>query len=127
MIEVLVAIGLLASAVLLLGSGANLWQAGLRWPAQRFEQMHLLREDLALWPAEPSEICGSGDSVDSEDWLSQITMMHTQQWGSPELWVPDQGWMPISGQTCSAIPSAAVSVIKVANAQLETVVLVERP
>jgi hypothetical protein len=124
MIEVLVAIGLLASAVVLLGSGANLWQTGLRWPVQRFDQLHLLRQDLALWPAEPWEICGSSDS---EDWLSQITVAHTQQWGSPEIWVPAQGWMPISGQTCSVIPAATASVIKVVNAHLETVILVERP
>jgi len=118
-----VAIGLLAAAVLLLGSGSTLWQAGLRWPAQRFEQIHALRTELSHWPAYPLEICGTGDP---QDWWVQIAPSEDNEWVPAEIWVIDQGWVEISGSSCEEIPPEAVSVIKIRSPHLETVVLVIR-
>lgn len=126
--EVLVATGLLAAAVLLLGSGASLWQTGLQWPVERYEQIHLLQADLALWPAEPLEICGVDDP---EEWWTQISQHHKANWGSPEIWVTDQGWVAIPWDNCAGIPPDRVSVIRASvirasEYRLETVVLVSR-
>lgn len=121
--EVLVATGLLAAAVLLLGSGATLWQTGVRWPVQRYEQIRSLQDDLALWPAHPLEICGVDDP---EDWWTQISQDHEGDWGAPEIWVTDQGWVAISGGDCAGIPTHRVSAIRTSAYQLETVVLVSR-
>jgi hypothetical protein len=123
LIEVLVAISLLAAAVLLLGSGATLWQVGLRWPAERFEMIHGQREDLSRWPAHPLVICGDGDP---EDWWTHISQSGRNEWSVTEIWVTGYGWMEASGATCAEIPVGTVSAIKVRGPHLETVLLVSR-
>jgi hypothetical protein len=109
LIEVLVSIGILAVAVVLLGSGATLWQSGLQWPAQRIERVISVSEDLSRWPFSPIPICGEEDLV---TWWEGLTQGQTEQWSAPEIWAGEQGWLPISGSECSAFPTGEVSVIR---------------
>jgi Flp pilus assembly pilin Flp len=117
LIEVLVSIGLLAVAVVLLGSGATLWQSGLWWPAQRLERVISVSEDLSRWPFSPIPICRDEDLL---TWWEELIHGQTEQWSAPEMWSGEQGWLPISGSECSAFPTGEVSVIKLRLGSVDT-------
>jgi hypothetical protein len=124
LVEVVVAIFLLASVVVLVGAGANLWQTGMRWSTLRYEVIVATITDLAMWPPEPQMICGSGDQ---ENWWEQISLGRSLSWDQPAVWVADQGWLSVPTDSCLWIAPGEVRVIKVRGELVDTVVSVERP
>jgi hypothetical protein len=124
MVEVVVAIFLLAASVVLLGAGASLWQSGMRWATERYEKILVLHSDLVLWPPEPQAICGVDEP---KIWWEQISFEQSLRWDQPVVWVIDQGWIPIPTDSCDWIATGEVHVIKIRSELLDTVISVQRP
>jgi hypothetical protein len=124
MVEAVVALLLLAAGVMLLGSGASLWQTGTQWSVARYEAIRVANADLALWPPEPQEICGLGEP---EAWWEQMTSAHSLRWDQPEVWTSEQSWMAVPIDSCEWIASGEVRVIKLRGELLDTVLSVQRP
>jgi hypothetical protein len=124
MVETVVAIFLLAAAVMLLGSGASLWQTGTQWSVARYEAIRVANVDLALWPPGPQEICGLEEP---EAWWEQITRDHTLRWDQPAVWMSEEGWMAVPADSCEWIAIGEVRMIKLRGELLDTVLSVHRP
>jgi hypothetical protein len=124
MVEVVVAILLLAAGVVLLGAGATLWQTGTQWSTHRFEEIVATWSDLGLWPPDPQEICAPDET---EMWWEHISRHQVMSWGQPEVWVGAQGWITVPINSCDWIESGEVHMIRVHGEYLDTVLSLRRP